>query len=166
MHTIAVAALTAAAGCSGVGVSTDFDSAVDFSEFNTYSWMQMPPGVGQDTDALMAARIKKAIDSRLSDNGLEKTSDDPDLLVVYHTGKQSQIKINAWGYGYWEQDSADLPAYEVGTLIVDLVNASTHKLVWRGSAKDALPDTPSARERTERVNAAVAEIFNDFPPSK
>ncbi len=159
--------LAVVAGCSGISVSTDYDTSVDFSEYNTFSWMEPPKSGGYDLDALMSARIKDAVDNQLVEKGLKKASSDPDLLVVYHTGKQSQIQIDSWGYGYWGRGGGvDAYSYEEGTLVVDLVNAATRMLVWRGTAESALLESPSAQERTENINKAVVKIFASYPPSK
>ncbi len=158
-------ALAIVAGCSGISVSTDYNTSVDFSEYQTFSWMEPPKSGGYDLDALMSARVKGAVDNQLITKGLKKASTDPDLLVVYHTGKQGQIQIDSWGYGYWG-GGVDAYSYEEGTLVVDLVDATAQKLIWRGTAESALPDSPSAQERTESINKAVVKIFASYPPSK
>ena len=49
----------------------------------------------------------------------------------------------------------------IGTLIVDLVDPTTHEMVWRGMAQDQVkPNGESA----ETVNEAMQKLFAKFPP--
>jgi len=49
-----------------------------------------------------------------------------------------------------------------GTLVIDVLEASSRRVVWRGWAKDTL--SPEGDPRTE-IFAAVSEIFALFPPA-
>ena len=49
----------------------------------------------------------------------------------------------------------------IGTLIVDLVDPSTHEMVWRGIAQDQVkPNGESA----DTINEAMQKLFEKFPP--
>ncbi|MEE9264899.1 MAG: DUF4136 domain-containing protein [Vicinamibacteria bacterium] len=50
----------------------------------------------------------------------------------------------------------------MGTLVVDIWDASTKKLVWRGTASKTLSDDPS--KSTKNINEAMAKIFKEYPP--
>lgn len=54
--------------------------------------------------------------------------------------------------------------YQVGTLQIDLIDAKTGQLVWRGSAEKVIDDTPTPAERSAAIHNAVAKIFSDYPP--
>ena len=45
---------------------------------------------------------------------------------------------------------------------MDLIDAASGKLVWRGMVKDVLHTDPRKREKTVRTR--VAEMFKKFPP--
>ncbi len=51
-----------------------------------------------------------------------------------------------------------------GTLVIDLVDASTGELVWHGWAHDTLDPTLTTEERERKVEEAVAAILARFPP--
>ena len=51
-----------------------------------------------------------------------------------------------------------------GTLIIDMIDASTKQLVWRGSATGVLDENPSPEKVTQNVNNAVAAILAQYPP--
>lgn len=75
-----------------------------------------------------------------------------------------------FGAGYWSGGGYGYRAAPhegpvPGTLIVDVIDAETSVLVWRGWAEGALLEAPSADELAEYVDEVVAKIMKRFPPS-
>jgi len=60
-----------------------------------------------------------------------------------------------------------VPVYAVekvqGTLTVDLEDATTHRLLWRGVATKHVYETTDPSVRTKRVNDQVGDVFKNFP---
>ena len=52
--------------------------------------------------------------------------------------------------------------YTVGTLVVDIFNAKTKALVFRGTASDELSD--KADKNAKKADKAANKMFKDFPP--
>jgi hypothetical protein len=50
----------------------------------------------------------------------------------------------------------------VGTLIVDVIDARTGRLAWRGSVSDALASDPGKADK--RTGKAVTKLLRKFPP--
>jgi hypothetical protein len=50
----------------------------------------------------------------------------------------------------------------MGTLVVDLFDTNTKKLIWRGSARDTLTGKPDKDEK--RLEKVVSKMFEHFPP--
>ena len=53
--------------------------------------------------------------------------------------------------------------YLQGTLVLDIVDARTDELIWRGWAEDALDDNPRPEKVQMYVNEAVEKILENFP---
>jgi hypothetical protein len=51
-----------------------------------------------------------------------------------------------------------------GTLTLDVVDAASNTVVWRGSAETALTGASDPRAREARVQDAVRRILERFPP--
>lgn len=70
-----------------------------------------------------------------------------------------------FGIGYlWVPVVSRLDGSLPGTLVVDVLNASTGELIWRGWADRALAFAPDPEELMSLVDDAVREIMKDFPP--
>jgi hypothetical protein len=54
--------------------------------------------------------------------------------------------------------------YEVGTLVLDMYDAQTKRLVWRGVATKTVSKKPEKNEKA--LEKAVEKMFKNFPPKK
>ena len=54
--------------------------------------------------------------------------------------------------------------YEQGTLVVDIVDAHSNKVVWRGWAQDSVEGVIDNQDRMERqLDEAVTRMLEQFP---
>jgi hypothetical protein len=52
--------------------------------------------------------------------------------------------------------------YKEGTLVVDMYDAKTKQLIWRGSSEDT--GSNNAEKNKRNLDKGVAKMFNKFPP--
>ncbi len=148
-------------------VSVDWDHDADFSKYKTYAWIESKsPG-----SELAAKRIIVAIESQLAARGLQKTQGgDPALAVVYNVGAKERVSVEGYNYGYgryrWGGGTVryDTTIYTEATMVVDLVDAKTHSLIWRGTASDTVSDNPE--KNTKKISKAAEKMFKKYPPKK
>jgi hypothetical protein len=50
----------------------------------------------------------------------------------------------------------------VGTLVVDIFDSQTKKLIWRGNASETLSGDPEKNEK--KLDHEVSDMFKYFPP--
>jgi hypothetical protein len=145
-------------------VNVDWDRNVQsFSTFKTYSWVKpLRPA----PSPLMDQRIVAAIDSQLSAKGLQKGDGPAEVLVTYNAGIQRQRSAVAMGSGRWRMGGGMTTVNQtdsnVGTLVVDISDAKTKQLVWRGTASDTLSDQPD--KNSKKIEKAVTKMFKKYPP--
>ena len=164
-------------GFSSVKVSQDYDNSVDFSVYRTYGWI---PGPQQKTgdirvdNPLLDARIRNAVDRNLAAKEYRQDKQGkPDMLVAYHLAIRSRIESEAvgtgagyWGYPYWGGVGYEtrVREYDEGMLVIDIADATTNRLIWRGVGTRRVTGQTSPEKTTEMVNKTVAEILAQFPP--
>ena len=156
----------------GQHIQTDFDHQANFSQYKTYSWQEIKPA-----NSLWDSRIKNAVDAQLSAKGWTQVDNGGDVAIVAikmtKTQKTLQTFYDGFGGGGWgwrrfggygdsfgdstttEQD------YKEGTLVVDIFDAKSKQLVWRGSAEGTLSD--SAAKNEKNLDKSVAKMFKEFP---
>jgi hypothetical protein len=150
--------------------SYDYDPAADFSGFRTYAWTAGTPA----PEPFLHQRIVAAIDSRLAAKGLTRSDTSPDLYVAYHTVMDVQKSITGFGTSHgplgvgWGGglDSIDLNLNEVpvGTLVIDLADAATRHLMWRGMGVQDIDVHAKPEKRDASIGKAVAKILENYPP--
>jgi hypothetical protein len=168
-----------AAGCSTISVKYDFDKEADFAAYGTFAWLQEPVSAVGDAKAakqmntLLDKRIRTAVEAELQARGMTVNTETPDVLLVYHTGVDSKIDVTDWGYsyptrygGWYGGSNIDVYEYEEGTLIVDLIDARSNQLVWRGEATKTLEDNPSPEQMDQNLREVVGRMFANYPPAK
>lgn len=167
LRIIAFVILAVFTGCSSIDVSTDFKADNDFTGYKTFAWMKEDaPGKEYAYEGPLDEQIRSAVDTQLESSGLTRADGPADVLVVYHAGGEQQVEAADWGYGgWWGRGGGEENTYHKGTLIVDLIDAATRKLVWRGTATKALSGEPSPGTQKDTIDKAVEKMFKKYPPS-
>ena len=66
------------------------------------------------------------------------------------------------GFGGFGEATTTVDTYRVGTLVVDMFDASTKNLIWRGVSSDTLSSNPE--KNTKKLDENVHKMFEHFPP--
>jgi Domain of unknown function (DUF4136) len=147
-------------------VKTDYDHSANFGQYKTYSWEKV-----QTKDPLMVDRIKDAVNSTLAAKGwtLIPSGGDVEAFAIETTQNQQTLDTfyNGFGggrrWGGFGDATTTVETYKVGTLVIDLFDAKTEKLIWRGSSSDTLSD--NADKNTKNLGKGVTKMFKHFPPN-
>jgi hypothetical protein len=91
-----------------------------------------------------------------------------DFTVAYYASARERLDVTLWDYGYaprwggWgRRPGYTARPFTEGTLIVDVVDARTSELLWRGRASAEVSDEPAAFRA--RLREAVDRIVSRFP---
>jgi hypothetical protein len=152
-------------------VKTDYDRAADFGQYKTYSWEHV-----KTKDPLFVDRIKNAVNATLAARGWTQveTGGDISIVAIQMTSNQQTLNTfyNGFGGGWgWRrfggggigEATTTTETYKVGTLVVDLFDAKTKKLLWRGSSSDTLSN--NSDKNIKNLDKGVEKMFKQFPPS-
>jgi Domain of unknown function (DUF4136) len=148
-------------------VSTDYDHATDFSNYHTYSWIKL-----QVEDPLWEDRVMRAVDTQLAAKGWTKAPGAGDASVAAYGSTKTRKTLQTWYDGFgggwrWRGFGPGMATTvvedtPVGTLMVDIFDTPTTKLIWRGIASDTLTGNPEKDEK--KMDKVVSEMFKKFPP--
>jgi hypothetical protein len=159
---IVLGAFLGAAAPAASQVKVDYDKKADFARYKTWAWRTGTPAPNAAADK----KLREAIEARLAAKGLKRVEGKGDLEVVYHAAGENRISTEKLGYKEPEfQTEAKRVTYvRVGTVMLDMVDASTGKVVWRGEAEGVA--NPVYTEIIPKIDAAVEQLFAQFPPKK
>jgi hypothetical protein len=147
-------------------VKTDYDRSIDFSQYKTYSWEKV-----QTQDPLWVDRIKEAVNAALTAKGLTPVESGGDIAILAMEMTQNHRTLNTyydgfgggwrWGGGLGNATTT-VDNYKTGTLVVDMFDAKTKKIIWRGSSSDTLSD--KSDKNIKNLDNGVKKMFDHFPP--
>ena len=154
-------------------VKIDFDKAYNFAPVKTYS-IRIGTAWGND---LSQRRVLEEFDQAIAAKGWKKANEaTADIHVVLHGATDTKHNVNTFysggmgGYGYryggmggMGTASTTVSEYTVGTLVVDMFDAKTKNLVFRGVAEDEISDKPE--KNTKKLDKASEKLFKNFPPT-
>ena len=147
-------------------VKSDYDRKTDFSQYRTYSWEKV-----QTNDPLFVDRIKNAVDAALAAKRWTLAPSGGNVAVVAMETTQNKQTLDTfyngfgggwrWGGGFGGATTT-VDNYKAGTLVVDLFDANSKNLIWRGSASDTLSD--NSDKNIKELDKGVQKMFAHFPP--
>ena len=177
-YCLGLAMLLLAASCGPtLKVSTDFDQNAVFSNHKSFSVYNLK--TSGSVSQLNADRIVNAIKADLISKGFQESGSNADLIINAVTvlkDKQSvSSSTNYYGYGglyrpysYWGGGMAvgsttvSTYNYKDGSLIIDIVDNKTQKMVWQGTGNAEIDKAP--KDPDAAIKAAVTKILANFPP--
>lgn len=166
-------------GCSSTKISSDYDKEADFSKYQDFHYVGWAKNSDEILNDLDKRRIEQAFANEFASRGIkfvEASEADAavSLFIVvdqktgttaytdYYGGMGYGYGYPRWGWGggyattrYQEYDYLD------GTLVVDVFDAGTKKLVWQGVASGTVNEKTKGRE--DRINKVAREIMARYP---
>jgi len=149
-------------------VKTDYDRSANFGQYKTYSWEQV-----KTKDPLNVDRIKNSVNTALSAKGWTQVDSGGDVSVMAIEITRNQQTLNTYydgfgggwrwrGFGGMGEATTTTETYKVGTLVVDLFDAKTKQLIWRGNSSDTLSN--NSDKNIQNMDKDVEKMFKNFPP--
>jgi Domain of unknown function (DUF4136) len=149
----------------GQQVSVNFNRSQSFSQYHTYAWG--PNNTNMIKNSILAQNAQSDINTALQAKGLRmvQESEMPDLLLTASGGMKESTSYSAMGMrGIGGGFGSITPEQNVdGTLIVELFDAKTQSIVWRGIAQGTLVN--NGDKNTKMVGNAVTKMFKQWPKS-
>ena len=177
MRRFAIAAAISLSGAAAFAqdVNVDYDHSANFAAIKTFA-VKIGTGWG---NPLGEKRVTDEIQQTLTEKGWTAVdADKADALVVLHGATEKQKELNTFysggmygGYGYrgWGgmgmgmgTSHTSVSEFTVGTLVVDIFDAKSKQLLFRGTAQDEISDKPEKNKK--KLAKASDKMFKDFPP--
>jgi len=165
--------VTLVVGCAGIVAGAHFQPETRFAEYRTFAWGprdELPTGDPRlDNNPFFDAQVRSAVEAELGIRGLRPASHGADLQLHYHASVERVLnvytvdRVSGYDSPGGVRDTT-LYAYDEGTLVVDLVDARTDQVVWRGWARASLEGViDDTRRMRARVEESVRRMFERYP---
>ncbi len=173
--------------CASPKIGYDYDRSANFTAYHTYDWV---PGQQEQTgdkrvdNSQVDIRLRIAIDSQLRTKGyVHPVNGQPDFYVAYQVGlKDLSPDISTQYYsdgmagrpfshsadtrsaGHTDPPALEAQVHLTGSLLIDIFDAASNKLVWRGTAAGEIDPGLTSKERDQRARTIIHDIMSHFPP--
>lgn len=154
----------AAHGAAAQKVTVQFDDSRDFRQYKTFAIRggqlnSKDPALNSE---LVKKRIEADIERALAAKGLTMVSGRSDLNVRYHFGAARRAHAETYPAGWRGLRTRVVRVpYAEGTLVIDLHDAGTRSLVWRGIASVEKRD---AGKIESKLDDMVRKALDKYPP--
>ena len=175
-------------GCSMVNVQVDYDSEYDFSSLSSFAVMYTKKNDERD---FTRARVSKMLNRYMQNKGyINVDKGEANFYITVHLDiqKKSQVETNYETMGIrpviypymrfnrhigtsamigMEPDvrvTTSTYEYEVGKLILEIVDVKSNNVVWQGIAEDEFSRESSPEKKSSYINKIIEKLFKDFPP--
>ena len=173
------ATLAALSGCASVKTFVETPEETGISGA-TYAFVPLSGGELDQASAILYNEISQRIGEKLRQRGYTVDTENPQLLIAFNILTEEQRKevtrsdnpygsynhmwANTYGGGWWppmdRSRYKEIRIEKTGTLVIDFVDASERKLLWRGLGTGPVNDP---EERFETAYKIVDKLFKQFP---
>jgi len=168
-------------GCTtGPDIRADYDKAADFGKYRTYNFVAATGTGSTDAKSLALQLLQNAASREMESRGYTK-ADNADLLINFKGKLEEKTDIEStpapmygagWGYRGWYGapygaygyggTEVSTRRYNVGTLVMDIVDREKKQVVFQGGAEQEVTKK-MLEDREALMNGAVAAIFAKYP---
>jgi hypothetical protein len=176
-------AIVVAVAVGGAVVAGDtqsfFDKQYDFTQLETWDF-KAQRRISRDPLAdneLWARMIREEIATQLQKYRFERTTESPDFLVAFYVGLKDRYTVQSMDYGFpglrprrlfrwpWGWPAAvdiwRIP-YTDSTLIIDMIDADSNMLVWRGYDTRTIDMDKPDKALDKGVNKVLKRFLEDI----
>jgi hypothetical protein len=156
-------------------VTIDYAHDFDFEALKTFQYVATEKSDVKGND-LMDQRVEDMIKKELREGGATEVQSNPDIYVTYHFTSKENTSYNTtsmgyggyggygggWGgyggmgYGGMGSSTTYATTYTEGTLIIDLYDPDSKKLVWRGTGTVTVKAKPE--KQVKQVENILTKI--------
>jgi hypothetical protein len=177
----ALLAITAIAltGCaSGPDIQADYDKAADFGKYRTYGFVVQAGTDSGDFQSLRTRMMQNAAALQMEQRGYTR-AENPDLVINFKGKLEEKVDVQStpaphygagWGYGGWYGapyggwggTEVTTRRYNVGTLVMDVVDREKRQVVFQGGISGVVTKEMQ-QNREASIGRAVEGIFSKYP---
>ena len=184
--------ISSLSACSSYDYYTAGLNTTHLSRYHTFAWMPVISNNGKKmnpANGAADAKIKETATQVLTEKGLTLQQRQPDLLISYTATVGRGTRTNyyttyggwgGWGWGGWYNPYyafgpgfayrgaltyEDQEHYKEGTLVIDLIDRRTQKVIWRGFGVGEVHHDPQKNiDDLPKVVQGILEQMNTATP--
>jgi len=153
-------------------VTIDYDHSVNFLKLKTFTWDKV-----HATDPGVEDRLTIAANRDLAGRYMSPVGQGGDVTITAVFATQDRQEYSAfysgvsdvswqrgWGSGGFMDNAATIQDVPLNTLVIDMYDTQSHKLLWRGMVSEPVVVTGSEDKKNNEIDKEVTLLISKFPP--
>jgi len=165
---------------SSMRIATDYAKEVDFTAFKSYEFYGWSPEISMFLDEDQKGYVETALKNEMTTRNIKNIRAGGDLIVSVHIIVKDKTAFTTYNYNYhassldytqgmrwinsYSPTSFTKVHFKEGTMIIDIFDNKTKKVIWQGVASQGVEKGPGSIKAN--LEKTVAAILVDFPPMK
>jgi hypothetical protein len=175
---LAVTAIALTGCASGPDIRADYDRSADFGKYRTFGFVAQAGTDSGDFRSLSTQMLQNAAARQMEQRGYTR-AENPDLVINFKGKLEEKVDVEStpapyygpgWGYGGWYGapyggwggTEVTTRRYNVGTLVIDVVDREKRQVVFQGAISGVVTKEMQ-QNREASINRAVEGIFMQYP---
>lgn len=163
--------------CSTVNVVVDKNKNVDWSKYNTYSFLGWQNHSDKDLSAEDKGYLRDAFTREFERRGLQKVNSGGDMQISLYIVTSVETAVSGYndyvggygsyyhyngGYGTGNMNNTFTQREkEVGTLIMNVYDKGSQNQIWQAVATSAVETNPAKRKKS--IPSKIRSLMRYFP---
>jgi len=142
-----------------IKIDSAFGPGIKFSNYgDSFSWAPVDKkdtGDSRADNPQLHELVRNTVEEQFQVKGYRKASaDKPDFWIDYRIAAKQKTDMGSHGR---------TQNYDEGSLVLDVIDPGTRKLIWRAIARTELDNAMPPSVRKERIQTAVKRMLENLP---
>lgn len=159
-------------------IKTVVSPSASIGDLHTFRLLPVPPrrdGRGPTgaydpmvNNSITNRALRETLAAAFTRRGYAVSEGAPDFLVAVYASAREKLDIEQWDYGYpirprrWPAyETVTVTEYTEGTVVVDVIDAKSRDLLWRGTGASRMSERPD--EDVRELQEVAKSIVKRFP---
>ena len=153
-------------GCSSSKVMTDFDNAINFSDFKTFSFYE---DIGQGLNELDVNRVISALKLEMKQRTFQEV-ENPDFFInitskISENQNRNSIGVGLGNGGFGLSGGIPIGGKKLNEeFVIEFVNAKTDQVIWEGILNSKIKEKRTPEQKELHFNEIIKKILDTYSP--
>ncbi|WP_045859631.1 DUF4136 domain-containing protein [Teredinibacter purpureus] len=167
-------------GCATRQPAVDYRTEYDFSTLESFAVLKFDKTHYQNpkVSELEVDRIASVLKNVFAERYSEVDKEQADFHVRHVLIVEERMRVDNYnasfgvyrgGFGYnygYSTPPSQNTYYQQGSIIVDVLDAQTNEVLWRGTVEGKVKRNSTPEARQARITRQLSGLLAQFPPSK
>ena len=145
---------------------TDFDNAINFSDFKTFSFYE---DIGQGLNELDVNRVISALKLEMKQRTFQEV-ENPDFFInitskISENQNRNSIGVGLGNGGFGLSGGIPIGGKKLNEeFVIEFVNAKTDQVIWEGILNSKIKEKRTPEQKELHFNEIIKKILDTYSP--